>query len=73
MNILYIWRDSLDRDRWIDGYSLIARPLPTHEDISRENTHMYICAQSGIRTKDPTVREAEDNKRLKHRKEYDER
>jgi hypothetical protein len=73
MNLLDSWQDSLDSDRWIDGDSLIARPVPTHEDTSRENTHTYICAQSGIPSNDPTVREVEDNKRLKYCEDDDER
>jgi hypothetical protein len=71
MKLLDIWQDSLDRDQWIYGGSLIARPVDTHEDISRENMYSYICAQSGIPTKCPTVREAQGNKCLKHREDYD--
>jgi hypothetical protein len=35
--------------------SPVAWPLPTQDDINREETRADICALSGIRTRDPRV------------------
>jgi hypothetical protein len=41
------------------GISSVARPLPTQDDIEKEETRADIRASSGIRTHDPSVRGGE--------------
>jgi hypothetical protein len=45
------------------GDEPVARPLPTH----RINVHTHICALSGIRTDDPSVRGSKDSACLRPR------
>jgi hypothetical protein len=58
---------TIDRTHWTSD-QLVARPLPTHRTVRKQNKHIYtsnIHALNGIRTHDHSVRASEDSSCLR--------